>query len=200
MTGGRGASSAGGGRDDLAPIFAFDEGEKYDEVRRIAGDRGGVALPPPCRELSELRLCRVGVVDRSTLLIEVELGALRRGVLTAFFDPGEGDALPLVPETVVVWTIGDEGGRGVSIAVDNESRCMLSASVPPSLFIDIDMVLWSVFTGSRLWFSISAMLRCPLPLLTAAAGPFDFSGYHGCGLFIIHLIGSSRLVSQRLPF
>ena len=45
VAGGRGDSSVGGGSDDLAPIFAMDVDEKYEEVRRTAGDRGGVAPP-----------------------------------------------------------------------------------------------------------------------------------------------------------
>ncbi len=135
---GRSGSSAGGGSDDLAPMLTFGEDEKCEEVRRIPGDRDGVAPPALCNELSDVRLRKVGVVDRSLFPIELELGALRRGVLAGWFEPGEGEGFSLWLEATGRWAMGDEGGRGVSIAVENDSRfmlSMLSESIAASLFV-----------------------------------------------------------------
>lgn len=140
-------------------MVVLDEDERYDEVRRIAGDRGGVMPPVLCKEFREVRLCRVGVVDRWMLPIELELGALRMGVLTERFLPGEGEEFSLLLEFVIRWATGEEGGRGVSIAVDKESCFMLFASVAPSIFVDGGMVLLSVglSVGSGALLSISCI-------------------------------------------
>ena len=46
----------------------------------MAGDRGGVIPPVPCRELTEVFLYRIGVLERCGVPIEVELAVLRNGV------------------------------------------------------------------------------------------------------------------------
>ena len=121
----------------------MDEEERYEDALRIAGDRGGVIAEAPCKELSEVRLCRVGVEDRSWLLRELELGVLRMGVLTDLVTPGEGEVLSLLLESAIRWATGEEGVSGVSIAVDSESRSKVSASAPASLFVDSSIVLYS---------------------------------------------------------
>ena len=141
VIGGLGGSSVGGGSDDLAPTFAMDEDEKYEEVRRTAGDRGGVALPLLCKEVNDARLLRVGVVERSVFPMELELGALRSGDFA--------ETLRAVEEILLAFGLladiatGEEGGRGVSTAVERESRSMLSDSAAPSLFIVQDLDLSS---------------------------------------------------------
>lgn len=108
------------------------EDAKCEEVRRVAG---GVTPPAPWREFNDVRLCSVGVAERSLLPIELELGALRSGVFVERFKP-EGEEVPWPFGVAILWTTGEEGGRAVATAVDNESRFMLPASAPPSLFVD----------------------------------------------------------------
>lgn len=130
-----GDSSTGGGRLDLAPIFALGEEAKYDDVRRMAGDRGGVAPPTPCNELRDVRLCNVGVEDRSLPPRELELGVLRRGVRAERVGM-EGDAVPSCSWFIEGGTTGEDGGRAVAAAEESESRSILSESKLPSLFVD----------------------------------------------------------------
>ena len=86
-----------GGRDDLAPMLVLGEDAKFEEVRRIIGDRVGVTAPTPCREFPDVRLCNVGVIERSMLPIELELGALRRGFFVEWSKPeGEEVTWPFV--------------------------------------------------------------------------------------------------------
>lgn len=74
-------------------MFEVGEEVKWEEVRRKAGDRGGVPPPVPCKELKEVRLRSVGVVDRSLPPREPELGARRRGAFVDAFEL-EGEELP----------------------------------------------------------------------------------------------------------
>lgn len=69
-------SSTGGGSGVLGPTPGLGDA-RFEDVRRNAGDRGGV---PPCRELNDARLCNVGVLERSDLPMDAELGVLRNGV------------------------------------------------------------------------------------------------------------------------
>ena len=78
--------------------------ENWDDVLRMVGDRGEVTPSLFFKELNELRFFNVGVVERSTLLIEFEVGAFLSGVEIGVFT-------------------GDEGGRGVAAAVPRDSRC-----------------------------------------------------------------------------
>ena len=124
-----------GGRDDLAPMLVLGEDAKFEEVRRIIGDRVGVTAPTPCREFNDVRLCNVGVIERSMLPIELELGALRRGDFVGRFNP-EVAGVPCPFGLAILWVTGEEDGRAVAAAADSESRFMFPASTPPSLFVD----------------------------------------------------------------
>ena len=67
-----------------------------EEVRRKAGDRGGVTPPIPWREFKDVRLCSVGVIDRSFRPMELELGVLRRGLFRGWPKvDGEGESFLL---------------------------------------------------------------------------------------------------------
>ena len=59
----------------------FGEDARFEDVLRKDGDLGGVASSTPFKELREVRLCNVGVVDRILLPMELELGVLLRGLL-----------------------------------------------------------------------------------------------------------------------
>lgn len=61
----------------------------------------------PCKELSDVRLRTVGVVGRSLLLSELELGALRIPV-----------AVPGTSGVSMDGAMGDEGGKAVATAVE----------------------------------------------------------------------------------
>lgn len=115
-------------------MAVLGEDARCEEIRRIAGDRGGVTPPAPCSELSDVRECSDGVVERSLLPIELELGVLRSGGFVELFLP-DGEALPCL-SGAIVWATGEEAGRAVAAAVDNESRFMLPVRAPASLFVD----------------------------------------------------------------
>ena len=76
-----------------------------------------------CKELSDVRLRTVGVVGRSLLPSEFELGALRTG--------GFPVAVPGTSGASMDGAIGEEGGKAVAIAVETR----LSYRV--ALFVDI---------------------------------------------------------------
>lgn len=123
MCAARGSSSAGGGRFDLAPILALPgEVARFEDVRRKAGDRGETVSRVACKELSDVRLRTVGVVGRSLLLSELELGALRTGGLPV--------AVPSTSDASMDGAIGDDGGKAVATAVD------IKLSDRVALFID----------------------------------------------------------------
>ena len=77
---GCGGSSFGVGRSLLEAARECEGDGKFEEVRRMAGDLGGVDVPALCKELKDGLLCIVGVFDRSLLLNELELGVRRRGL------------------------------------------------------------------------------------------------------------------------
>ena len=107
-------------------------------VRRTAGERGGVELPFVCKEFKDVRLCNVGVIDRSLLPSDPELGALRRGFLKALFLlAGEGLSHQFVVS--IGGPAGEDGGRAVAAAVERDVRFILFERDTPSLFIDLDM-------------------------------------------------------------
>ena len=76
----------------------------------------------PCKEFSDVRLRTVGVVGRSLLLGELELGALRNGGFPVAVRGTSGAS--------VDGAMGDEGGKGVETAVETR----LSNRV--ALFVD----------------------------------------------------------------
>lgn len=118
---GCGYSSYDVGRSILGfAVEEWEDGVKFDEVRRIAGDRGGVCPPALCSELRDGRLCIAGVVDRSLMLKELELGVLRRGLFCTCWGPCVEDkpsAACLNGEAA-----GEDGGRAVAAAAPSESR------------------------------------------------------------------------------
>ena len=67
----------------------------------------------PCKELSDVRLRTVGVIGRSLLLSELELGALRTGGFPVAVDGA----------------IGDEGGKAVATAVESRLSDRVALSV-----------------------------------------------------------------------
>ena len=77
---GCGGSSAGVERSLLGATRECEGDARFEEVRRRAGDLGGVDPPALCNELNDGLLCMVGVFDCSPLLNELELGVLRRGL------------------------------------------------------------------------------------------------------------------------
>jgi len=81
-------------------MFEVGEEVRWEEVRRNAGDRGGVPPPAPCKELREVRLRSVGVVERSLPPREPKLGARRRGVFVDVFEL-EGEELPRRSESAI---------------------------------------------------------------------------------------------------
>lgn len=65
--------------------------DRLDETRRMAGERGGVALDVvPCAELYEDLLCKTGVRGVSLALILLELGVLRMVLGEGLGVVGEG--------------------------------------------------------------------------------------------------------------
>lgn len=135
VAGGCDVSSAGGGKEDLTPIFAVGEEVRWEEVRRKAGERGGVPPPVPCKELREARLRSVGVVERSLPPGEPEPGALRKGSFVDVFEL-EGVEVPWRSGLAIGGTTGDEGRSAVAAAVDRDMRFMLCRREAPSLFVD----------------------------------------------------------------
>ena len=116
-------------------MAAFGDDARFEDVLQKEGDLGGVASSTPFKELKEVRLCNVGVVDRTLLPMELELGVLLRGLLGICICPkGEAarDEVPCVPGCN---TIGEDG-RGVAVAVLSESRLTLSEMDVPLLFVD----------------------------------------------------------------
>lgn len=114
------------------------EESRLDDVRRMVGDRGGVILPMPCRELTEDFLCRMGVLDRCGDPIEVELAVLRNGVEEGLCAPA-GTALLLYAERDAGWrATGEESGNTVPDAVLSESRSRVAESDAPLLFVDLN--------------------------------------------------------------
>lgn len=116
-------------------MLVLGEDVTCEEVRRSAGDRVGVTAPTPCRELNDVRLCNVGVVERSLLPMELELGALRRGVFIERFER-RGEDVPWPFGVAIFWVTGEEAGRAGAAAADNGCRFMLPAGAPTSLFVD----------------------------------------------------------------
>lgn len=126
---GCGGSSIGVGSSVLGFAVEWEDGVKFDEVRRIAGDRGGVCPPALCSELSDGRLCIVGVVDRSLMLKELELGVLRRGLFCSCGGPCVKDN----PSAGCLsgGTTGEDGGRAIAAAASSESRLESDESTVP---------------------------------------------------------------------
>lgn len=71
----------------------------------------------PCKVPIDVRLCDVGVVGRSLLPSEPELGALRRMSFLELNGPAE---FPGTSDTAI--GIGDEGDKAVAPAVENGRR------------------------------------------------------------------------------
>ena len=107
----------------------WEDGVKFDEVRRIAGDRGGVCPPALCSELSEGLLCIVGVVDRSLMVKELELGVLRRGLSRSCWGPCFDDNPSA--DCLSGGATGEDGGRAVAAAASSESRLESDESTVP---------------------------------------------------------------------
>lgn len=105
---------------------------KFDEVRRMAGDRGGVCPPALYSELYDGLLCIVGVFERSLLAMELEPGVLRRGLFCNCWALGAADTVCCLTGEAT----GEDGGRAVAVAVPSESRLRPSESMLPWLFID----------------------------------------------------------------
>ncbi len=111
------------------------EDARFEDVLRKDGDLGGVASSTPFKELKDVRLCNVGVVDRTELPTDPELGVLLRGLLGICTCPKGEAARYETPCALDCKTIG-ELGRGVAAVVLSESRLTLSEIDVPSLFVD----------------------------------------------------------------
>lgn len=138
---GCGGSSAGVGRSLLGAARECEGDAKFEEVRRMAGDRGGVDPPALCNELRDGLLCIVGVFDGSLLLNELELGVLRRGLFCSWGRPDDKDS----PSANCFRgeAMGEDGGRAVAAAAPSESRVGSSVGrsegTVPWLFVDSDI-------------------------------------------------------------
>ena len=116
---------------------------KFEEVRRMAGDLGGVDPPALCNELKDGLLCILGVLDCSPLLNELELGVLRRGLFCSGGRPDDKER----PSAKCLGgeVMGEDGGRAVAAAALSESRVRSSVggseSTVPWLFVDSDIWL-----------------------------------------------------------
>lgn len=127
MTGTGVGSSTGAGSGALGPTPGLGDA-RFEDVRRNAGGRGGV---PPCRELIEARLCNVGVLDRSDLPMDAELGVLRSGVFGVCSNvEEEGDRL--LCRSSRRRAVGEGAGRVVQADVLNGE--LGDEKLGPSLF------------------------------------------------------------------
>ena len=133
---GGGGSSTDARGSGLAPLPGEDDEGACEDVRRIAGDREEGLPPAPCKELSEVLFCKTGVLERSLVLIELELGIRRMGVCCGCSEEPEPDIGPFEGCFFIGVERGEDSGRAVAAAVLS-ARCLkLSESSPLSLFVD----------------------------------------------------------------
>lgn len=109
----------------------------FEEARRRAGERGGVALPlAPRRDVWEAFLFKTGVTVRSLALTLLELGVLRTD-LSGGLGVMEGETFWLYGFVIV----GEGGDPSVDAFVEErESWFMLSSSEGVVLFVDEGIV------------------------------------------------------------
>ncbi len=109
----------------------------FEEARRRAGERGGVALPlAPRREVWDAFLFKTGVTVRSLALMLWELGVLGTD-LSGALGVMDGEACWLCGFVIV----GEGGDPFVDASVEaRESWFMLSSSEGVVLFVDEGIV------------------------------------------------------------
>lgn len=143
------------------------EDARLEDVLRKDGGLGGVASSTPFKELKDVRLCNVGVVDRTLLPTDPELGVLLRGLLGICTCP-KGEAAryeaPCAPDCK---TIG-EVGSGIVAAVLSESRLTLSEIDVPPLFVDTDRFVVPDFSGTAADSKLSSMADTKVAVAAAA--------------------------------
>ena len=128
------------------------ESERFEPVRRRAGDRGGVKVPVPLIELNEAFLFKLGVPDLEAEPSEFDDGDLRNIA-------GECGTLSLSNLSAGV-AIGEEGGSSVFIAVPRHMRFIVAESVKAPLFVDLG--IGKDGSAARSWFLASSMNVAPL--------------------------------------
>lgn len=128
------------GRSGFVPPLGESDEARFEDTLRIVGVRGGVILPAPWSELRDALFCRVGVLVRSTLLTELELGVLLAGLLCSSLVSSITDD-PSLCFGLIGDETGDDGGSAVAAAVPSDKCCKLSESAFPSLFVDSGMSL-----------------------------------------------------------
>ena len=120
---------------------------RFEDVLRKDGGLGGVASSTPFKELKEVRLCRIGVVDRALLPRELELGVLFMGLLGTCICPNGEAARYGTPCEPDCKTVG-ELGSGAVAAVLSESRLTLSEMNVPLLFVDTGISIFLCCSGT----------------------------------------------------
>ena len=110
-------------------MAVLGEDARFEEVRRNAGDLGGVASRIFCIELSDVFLCSVGVVDRTWIGLELELDVLRIALLAGWVVlPGKEYSSKESASREYREEIGEEADKGVAEAAEIET-----------LSVDMDM-------------------------------------------------------------